>query len=96
MEGHKGAALEYSGDAPRVIAKARGILLEKIIEIAVKHNITVFRDADLAEVLFKIDIGIHIPPDLYRAVSEVLAFCYRVNRDFKRKIDSGNLEKHKK
>jgi flagellar biosynthesis protein len=86
MNEKKGAALEYSGDAPRVIAKARGILLEKIIKIAVKHNITVYRDADLAEILFKLDLGKEIPADLYRAVSEVLAFCYRVNSDFKRKI----------
>ncbi|HOO70221.1 MAG TPA: EscU/YscU/HrcU family type III secretion system export apparatus switch protein [Spirochaetota bacterium] len=89
---HKGVALEYSGDVPRVAAKARGHLLQKIIEIAEKHNITVYRNPDLTEVLYNMDPGEEVPVDLYRAVAEVLAYCYRVNGDFKRKIDLATAE----
>lgn len=85
-------ALEYSGDVPRVVARARGFLLEKIIEIAEKHNITVYRDPDLAKVLYTIDPGIEIPADLYRAVAEILAYCYRINSAFKKKIDAAAAE----
>jgi len=88
----QGVALEYSGDVPRVLAKARGQLLQKIIEIAEKHNITVYRNPDLTEVLYKMDPGEEVPVDLYRAVAEVLAYCYRVNGDFKRKIDLATAE----
>ena len=87
----KGVAIEYSGDIPKIIAAARGRLLDKILEIAEKHNITVYRDPDLAEVLYKLPLGTAIPNELYAAVAEVLAYCYRVNADFKRKLGGLDL-----
>lgn len=83
---NKGVALEYTGNAPRIIATARGKLLGKLLEIAEKHNIPIYKDPDLAEVLSALKVGIEIPEGLYAAVSEVLAYCYRVNEKFKGKI----------
>ena len=85
---NRGVALEYSGDVPRVIAKARGRLLEVMIEIARRNEIVIVRDSDLTDVLSQLDVGVSIPADLYRAVSEILAYCYRVNNAFRNKINS--------
>jgi len=84
----KGAALGYSttDKAPRIIAAARGILVEKLLEIAERYNITIYKDADLAEALTGLDVGTEIPEELFRAVAEVLAYCYRTNSEFKDKM----------
>ncbi len=76
------AALRYdpgTDGAPRVTAKGRGILAEKILEIAANHDIPVKREPDLAKMLYLIDIDDEIPEQLYRAVAEILAFLYAVN-----------------
>ncbi|HNW30003.1 MAG TPA: hypothetical protein PKN50_16105 [Spirochaetota bacterium] len=49
---------------------------------------TIYRDSDLAQVLAQLPVGSEIPETLFRAVSEVLAYCYRINADFKSKLDS--------
>ena len=85
-----GVALEYPGDIPKILAVARGLLYDKLIEIAEEYNITIHRDPDLARVLSALPVGSEIPETLYRAVSEVLAHCYAVNKDFKNKI--GNMD----
>jgi flagellar biosynthesis protein len=82
----KGVAIEYSGDIPRIIAAARGMLLEKLLEIAEHNNITVYRDRDLAEVLFRLPVGTEIPDNLFTAVAKVLAYCYHINNEFKTKV----------
>jgi type III secretion system FlhB-like substrate exporter len=77
-EEKKAVALRYTQDmpAPEIIAKARGILFDKMLQIAEKNNIQVYRDSDLVSVLNVLDTGSLVPPELYRAVAEVLAFCY--------------------
>lgn len=69
-------ALEYSpGDqAPKVIATGRGVLAEKIIDVAKESNVPVHKDAKLARSLSILDIGEYIPPELYSIVAEVLVF----------------------
>lgn len=83
----KGVSLLYDGNIPRVTAIARGKLLETMLRIAEVCSIPVHRDPDLAEILSSLDAGTEIPEDLYRAVAEVLAFCYRINADFRNKVD---------
>jgi flagellar biosynthesis protein len=90
--GKKAVALRYNGSAPKIIAQARGKLLEKMLYIAEKNSIPVYQDSDLAEMLFKLPAGSEIPEKLFRAVAEVFAFCYRVNESFKNKLDSGFIE----
>lgn len=65
--------------APRVAAKGGGETARRIAETARARGIPVREDPDLAQVLFKLDVGAFIPPVLYRAVAEVLAFVYRLN-----------------
>ncbi len=76
------AALKYDAKkdaAPRVTAKGRGIIAEKIITLAKKHGIPLKSDPALAQLLSKLDIDEQIPVELYRAVAEILAFVYSVN-----------------
>ena len=78
----KAVALKYEKEkdaAPRVVAKGRGSVAEKIIETARAHNVPLHEDKNLVEVLEALDLETEIPPELYRAVAEVLAFIYRLN-----------------
>jgi len=82
-----GVALEYSGTVPTILAVARGVLFDHLIRIAREHTITIYENPDLAQVLSQVPVGTGIPEDLFKAVSEVLAYCYRVNGAFKKKLD---------
>jgi flagellar biosynthesis protein len=72
---------EYKKDrAPLVVAKGRGWLAEKITELAREHHIPVYPDKELVAMLETLDVMAEIPPELYVAVAEVLAFVYRMNK----------------
>jgi len=78
----KAVALRYTplkDRAPTIAAKGSGHVAERIIEIAKEHNIPVKDDADLVEVLAKLDIEQEIPADVYMVVAELLAFVYKLN-----------------
>jgi len=78
----KAVALKYDGKndkAPKVIAKGRGSIAEKIIDIAKEHKVPLYEDKNLIQILEALDLETEIPPELYRAVAEVLAFVYRLN-----------------
>ena len=78
----KAVALKYDqekGTAPKVIAKGRGEIAEKIIEIAKACNLPLYEDKNLVQILEALELETEIPPELYRAVAEVLAFIYRLN-----------------
>ena len=78
----KAVALKYDRDkdaAPRITAKGRGLIAEKIIETARAHNVPLHEDENLVQVLEALELETEIPPELYRAVAEVLAFIYRLN-----------------
>ena len=78
----KAVALKYDAKkdkAPRVIAKGRGNIAEKIIDIAKEHDVPLYEDKNLIQILEALDLETEIPPELYRAVAEVLAFIYRLN-----------------
>jgi len=78
----KAIALKYqpkSNNAPKVTAKGKGKVAEKIIEIAREHNIYTHDDPDLVEVLSHLDLNEEIPSDLYIIVAELLAFVYSLN-----------------
>ena len=85
----KAVALGYDerhGDAPRVLASGGGLVADKIIEQARAAGIHIQEDPDLVELLARVPIGDQIPPELYQAVAEVLAFVYAVNDRFKKKV----------
>ena len=76
----KAAALSYNqymDTAPKVVAKGQGLIAEKIIELAKKHNIPIVEDPLLVDSLIKIDLYEEIPPHLYEAVAKIVAFILR-------------------
>lgn len=78
----KAIALKYDrkkDDAPKVVAKGKGKVAEKIIELAKKYDIPIKDDPDLVEVLSSLDINQEIPSEIYAAVAELLAFVYSLN-----------------
>ncbi|MEW6379307.1 MAG: flagellar biosynthesis protein FlhB [bacterium] len=79
---HLAVALRYDARgmaAPTVIAKGAGFVAEKIKEIAREHGIPLVENKPLAQLLYKtVDIGKAIPPHLYQAVAEILAYVYRL------------------
>ena len=90
----KAVAIRYdetAGTAPKIIAAGKGSIAEKIIETALEAGIHIQQDANLVELLSKVDIGEEIPVDLYQTVAEVLSFVYKVNNRFKEKVTGGNI-----
>ncbi len=73
-------ALAYSqNDAePRVVAKGRGLVVEQIITRAREHGVYVHESAELVSLLLQVDLDQRIPPQLYIAVAELLAWIYRL------------------
>ena len=69
---------DYSG-APRVVAKGRGELGEKIVEVAKAHDIPIEENEVLAGALAHVELGDEIPAELYKAVAEVLVFVLRLS-----------------
>ena len=64
--------------APRVVAKGRGVIAEQIILRAQEHGVYVHESPELVSLLMQIDLDQRIPPQLYVAVSELLAWIYRL------------------
>lgn len=90
----KAAALRYEHNkdsAPKVIAKGSGKVAERIIEIAKEYNIPLKEDKQIVEVLASLDLYQEIPPALYRAVAEILAFVYRLNTRYRNEYPQKNI-----
>ena len=78
----KAAALKYDqamNMAPRVVAKGKGHIAEQIVQAARENDVPLLEDRNLANVLEAMDLETEIPPELFRAVAEVLVFIYRLN-----------------
>ena len=79
----KAAALKYKqGDtaAPRLAAKGKGWLAENILKIAKEHDIPIRQDADLVEVLEKLEVDQEIPLEIFAVVAEIFAYIYKTNQ----------------
>ncbi|MBF0460272.1 MAG: EscU/YscU/HrcU family type III secretion system export apparatus switch protein [Magnetococcales bacterium] len=66
--------------APRVTASGQGRIADAIIKRAQETGVTLMEDPDLVNLLSKVPVGDTIPLPLYKAVAEVLAYVYRVNK----------------
>ena len=64
--------------APRVVARGKGLIAEQIIAKAREHGVYVHESPELVALLTQVDIDEHIPPQLYLAVAELLAWLYRL------------------
>lgn len=79
---HYAVAISYAMEsmaAPKVIAKGRNYLARRIREIAIDHQVPIVENQPLAQALYKsADVGQEIPPHLYRAVAEILAYLFKL------------------
>ena len=76
-------ALTYNpGDsAPRVVAKGRGLIAEEIVSRAREAGVFVHESPEMVALLMQVDLDGRIPPQLYVAVAELLAWIYRLERE---------------
>ncbi|HVE38324.1 MAG TPA: flagellar biosynthesis protein FlhB [Planctomycetota bacterium] len=78
---HLAVAIRYekSMEAPQVVAKGAEQLARRIRESALENGVPIVERKDLARALYRsVDVGGSIPPDLYQAVAEILAYVYRI------------------
>jgi flagellar biosynthesis protein FlhB len=79
---HYAVAIRYQLDsmvAPKVVAKGKNYLALRIRALATEHEVPIIENPPLAQALYKsVDVGQEIPPHLYRAVAEILAYIYRI------------------
>jgi flagellar biosynthetic protein FlhB len=80
---HYAIAIRYSLDsmgAPTIVAKGKNYLALRIKQRAIDNDVPIIENPPLAQALYKsVDIGQEIPPNLYRAVAEVLAYVFRLS-----------------
>ncbi len=76
-------ALAYGqgAGAPKVVAKGRGLIAQAIIERAKQNGVYVHESADLVGMLMQVELDQQIPPQLYLAVAELLAWLYRLEHE---------------
>ncbi len=78
---NEAAALKYDpdeGPVPRIVAQAKGELAKRIVEIALENDIPIYKDQKLVEKLLELDYYSEIPPELYKAVAEVIVYVYQL------------------
>ena len=73
-------AYQQGSSSPRVVAKGQGLMAERIIEKAQEAGVFVHESPELVAMLMQVDLDQHIPPQLYRAIAELLAFVYHLER----------------
>lgn len=82
---HVACALKYVAnemESPMLIAKGTELIAQKIIKIATDHGIPVIDNAPVARALFRmVELNQLIPPDLYKAVAEILLFVYSLKNN---------------
>lgn len=67
--------------APKVVARGRGLIAQAIIERAHDAGVYVHESPELVSLLMQVDLDQHIPPQLYLAVAELLAWIYRLEHE---------------
>lgn len=76
----RSAALSYSGEgAPILVAKGENAIADRIVELAAQNDVPIVQDGQLTELLCQVPLGDEVPPALYVAVAEVLAYVYRLS-----------------
>ena len=81
---HVACAIKYDAaimESPTLVAKGTELFAQKIKEIAKEHNIPIIENPPVARALFRfVDINRQIPPDLYKAIAEILIFVYKLKK----------------
>jgi flagellar biosynthesis protein len=79
----KAAALKYKQGkdaAPRLAAKGKGWLADKILTLAKEHDIPIQQDADLVNILETLELDQEIPLEIYAVVAEIFSYLYRTGQ----------------
>ena len=87
-------ALKYDmqkDSAPRVVAKGKGHTAEHILEAAQKNSVPVYQNKTLVNMLMALDIDREIPPELYKAIAEVMAYVYKMDKAKGRELEERRL-----
>lgn len=71
-------AYDTADAAPRVVAKGYGTVAENIMRTAQDHGLYVHESPELVGLLMQVDLDKHIPPELYLAVAQLLAWLYKL------------------
>lgn len=77
-------ALQYNqqkDSAPKVVAKGKGVIAEKIIEKAQENDIVIYQDEKLSQQLDNLSLGEEIPAELYHVIAEVLVFIAKADQE---------------
>lgn len=74
-------AYDPTDPAPRVVAKGYGTLAETIVQTAQEHGLYVHESPELVGLLMQVDLDAHIPPQLYVAIAELLAWLYALDAE---------------
>ena len=91
----KAVALGYDekkDNAPKVLASGKGLIAEKIIEIAKQNGIRIHNDANLAKILSIVELNSYIPYEVYSVVADILSYIYNKDEEI---VKRKNKEKNK-
>ncbi len=73
-------ALQYDGTgAPKVTATGKGVIAEQIIALAKEHDVPLYEEPELVQLLSAVELGSEVPENLYIAVAEIIAFAYQLS-----------------
>jgi len=78
--------------APKVVAKGRGLIAQEIIKRAKEAGIYVHESSELVALLMQVNLDDRIPPQLYVAVAELLAWLYRLEKGKTNPLITNNLD----
>ena len=72
-------ALAYDGvSAPELTAKGTGNQASEIIEIARMHDVPIYENEALVDLLSNLSLGDSIPQELYIIIAEIIALAYKI------------------
>lgn len=84
-ERKQAVAIRYdreTDNAPKVVAKGKGVVAEQIMAVAQSQAVPLYKNKALSNMLMAVELDREIPPELYKAVAEVLAYIYRLDQSF--------------
>ena len=76
-------------EAPRVVAKGKGFVAQQMLAIAKRHAVPVYQNQSVTQLLMAVELDREIPPELYQAVANVLAYVYRLDGKAGEKAKAG-------
>ena len=71
--------------APKVVAKGKGLIAERLIQLARENRVPIVEDKLLVEMLEQLNVNQEIPPELYQVVAEILVSIYKTENSLKQR-----------